>query len=181
MTQRPPLRQHRQCLAANPNAFTQDLPRAKRTVIAHLQECGYTLLRESRPQPAVAAYVDAIFETQAHQPFFNIPSELPYCWNAPMHWDKNYIRYEWGHLRSRNQNKAVSDITNLCLQSARCNQHVQTSMDIEEVYEWLNGSQVALRIAEILEARKQLFSSPRWETLIADLNQFRPASTVDFF
>lgn len=174
MAQNSTLRQHRQLLADNPLAFTDDLTRAKRTIIRHLRSYGYTLLKASKPPPVVAEYVDAIFKTQGCKPFFNIDSELPYCWNAPKHWDKNYIRYEWGHLKSKNQNNAASDIENLCLQSARCNQHVQTSMDISEVSEWLKGSEVASRIAEILEARKELFTTLLWKGLVTDLNKFRP-------
>jgi hypothetical protein len=98
----------------------------------------------------VDRFVDAIFATQDEKPFFHVDGELLYCWNAPKDWDKDYIRYEWGHLSSRNQNKVAHNIQNLCLQSARCNQHVQTSMDIDEVLKWLDGSQVAERVRQVM-------------------------------
>ena len=79
---------------------------------------------------------------------------LPFCWNSPKDWDKDYIRYEWGHLRSRNLNGDAHQIENICLQSARCNQHVQTSMDIAEVLVWLSGSAIAARVQTVLERRQ---------------------------
>ena len=181
MAQRFTLREHRQALRANPNAFLHDLPRAKRTVISHLRNCGYSLLSVARPPPPIEEYVEAIFDTQARQPFFNVPSELPYCWNSPKDWDKNYIRYEWGHLDSRNQCDAPDNITNLCLQSARCNQHIQTSLNIDEVQDWLQGSPVAHRVSEVMQARDALFTSPRWKDLLASLAVYRPSATVNFF
>ena len=92
-----------------------------------------------------------------------------------MDWDKNYIRYQWGHLRSRNQNELAHEITNLCLQSARCNQHIQTSMDISEVESWLSGSAVAKRIADVLAARQALFAGARWTDILTRLSRFRMA------
>ncbi len=174
------LRHHRQQLAANSSAYTADIPRTKRTVIKHLKDCGYNLLREAVHVQAVDDLVDAIFETQQHRPFFHIESELPYCWNAPMDWDKNYIRYQWGHLASRNQNVTAHQITNLCLQSARCNQHIQTSMDISEVAAWLDGSSVAKRIAQVLAAREALFASPRWQTILGQLARYRQTQSELF-
>ena len=95
------------------------------------------------------------------------------CWNAPKDWDKDFIRYEWGHLHSRNQNESAHDVENLCLQSARCNQHVQTSMDITEVIGWLEGSRVAERVRIVLDRRRRLFDSQVWKTLAEELSRFR--------
>ena len=174
------LRHHRQQLAANPAAYTQDIPRTKRTIIKHLKDCGYSLLKESLNVSAVDDLVDVIFETQQRHPFFHIENELPYCWNAPMDWDKNYIRYQWGHLISRNQNVTAHQLTNLCLQSARCNQHIQTSMDISEVSIWLEGSAVAKRIADVLAARESLFTSPRWHAILDRLARYRQTQSELF-
>jgi hypothetical protein len=102
-----------------------------------------------------------------------VDGDLPYCWNAPKDWDKDYIRYEWGHLSSRNQNEGAHHIENLCLQSARCNQHIQTSMDIGEVLFWLEGSRVAERARVVLERRQQFFSSDGWKDLFNELSRFR--------
>ena len=113
--------------------------------VNQLKKCGYSKVTPIRCPELIAQYVGLIFDTQDKLPFFHVAGPLPYCWNSPKDWDKDYIRYEWGHLRSRNQNDSPDKITNLCLQSARCNQHIQTAMDIDEVLIWLDGSAVAKR------------------------------------
>ena len=73
-------------------------------------------------------------------------TELPLCWNAPKNWDLNYVKYEWGHLHSRDQNPvAAHRLENLALYSARCNQHIQTSMNTEELMTY--GGVLAQRIS----------------------------------
>lgn len=164
------LREHRLALAANPNAFESDLPRLARTLVPHLKRCGYGRVGV-RSRTLVSEIVEQIFEAQGRRPLFHIDAQLPYCWNAPGFWNCNYIRYEWGHLRSRNQNQDAEHIENLVLSSARCNQHIQTSMDINEVRDWLDGSRIATRIDEVLESRRRLFQSARWLELSARLKQ----------
>lgn len=87
--------------------------------------------------------------------------------------DENYIRYEWGHLQSRNQNADADQLENLALYSARCNQHIQTSMDISEVREWLDGSRIARRIDEVVARRTQLIQSAAWIDLCVRLDAHR--------
>lgn len=167
------LRAHREELARNPTAYHTDIARVQETVVHHLKKCGFARITRTRCAALVDQFVDAIFDTQNRLPFFHIDSDLPYCWNRPNDWDKNYIRYEWGHLSSRNQNESAHHIENLCLQSARCNQHIQTSMDIEEVLFWLDGSRVAERVRTVLERRRQLFGSDRWKDILNELARFR--------
>ena len=166
------LRMHREALAANPNAYTADLPRLRETAVGHLKRFGFSRVTRSRCPILVDEFVGAVFATQECRPFFHIDGALPYCWNSPKDWDKNYIRYEWGHLRSRNQNEDAHQIENICLQSARCNQHVQTSMDIAEVLAWLGGSSIAARIQSVLERRRHLFASDEWRRLLAELSYY---------
>jgi hypothetical protein len=168
---RTPLRAHRETLARNRDAYTADLARVRETAVYHLKRSGFAKVTLSRCGPLVDRFVGAIFETQAWKPFFHVDGSLPYCWNAPKDWD--YIRYEWGHLHSRNQNEGAHDVENLCLQSARCNQHVQTSMDIAEVVGWLEGSRVAARVRIVLDRRRRLFDSHVWKTLLEELSRFR--------
>lgn len=113
-----------------------------------------------------------VLATQEGKPFFHVEAALPFCWNAPKDWDKSYIRYEWGHLRSVNQNADADTLENLCLQSARCNQHVQTSMDIDEVVLWLEGSAIAKRVRDVLARRKALFASAEWRALLGELARY---------
>lgn len=167
------LRAHREALAANPDAYTADLPRLRETAVGHLKRFGFSRVTRRRCPSLIDTFVEAIFAAQQYRPFFHIDSPLPFCWNAPKDWNKNYIRYEWGHLRSRNQNEDAHQIENICLQSARCNQHVQTSLDIDEVLHWLEGSPVASRVRAVLDCRQRLFASEAWHKLLTDLERYR--------
>ena len=167
------LRAHREALAQNPAAYIADLPRVRETAVYHLKKCGFVRATRARCASVVDQFLDAIFETQARLPFFYVDNPLPYCWNAPKDWDKTYIRYEWGHLSSRNQNVGAHDVENICLQSARCYQHIQMSMDIDEVLAWLDGSRIAERVRFVLERRRQLFESSDWRDLLRELSRFR--------
>lgn len=167
------LKEHREALKENALAYTNDFSRLPTTAVYHLKRCGFGRVTIYRCGHLVDAFVRMIFDAQNRHPFFHIDSELPFCWNAPKDWDKNYIKYEWGHLRSVNQNNDAHQLENLCLQSARCNQHIQTSMDIIEVIEWVKGSVIEKRISNVLENRKQMFASLEWQTLLKELEQFK--------
>ncbi len=130
------LLQHRQELAANPAVYTQDLERAARTLLIHLKAAGYGYMTLKRGKAERIEFVRLIFRAQGERPFLHIEAPLPYFWNSPYRddWRFNYIRYEWGHLRSKNQNQAAAlHFENLCLMSARCNQQIQSSMNINEL------------------------------------------------
>jgi hypothetical protein len=163
------LRAHRQALAQNPDIYEQDIPRLSETLASHLRKAGFNSATTRAAKPLVDKMVQLLFDAQTRHPLFHVESDLPFCWNAPQYWDTNYIRYEWGHLRSRNQNADAEDPTNLALCSARCNQHVQTSMDIDEVRDWLRGSRIADRIDEVLSHRATLFESAKWNDLLEEL------------
>jgi len=167
------LQQHRIALAKNNQANTQDRARLDKTAVAHLKQCGFPKATLFRCPELISEFVDKVFATQDQKPFFHIENDLPYCWNAPKDWNKDFIVYEWGHLRSKNQNNNPYQIDNLCLQSARCNQHIQTSMDIEEVLKWLDGSHVADRIRYVQNKRDLLFASVEWKNLEAKLSQYK--------
>ena len=95
-------------------------------------------------------------------------TELPLCWNRPRDWNKNYIKYEWGHLRSQNQAQdKANKLENLGLYSARCNQHIQTSMHIEELMVY--GGILAQRISNVLTERRKLFESEKWKAVVYKL------------
>ncbi|OEE06368.1 hypothetical protein OC7_01995 [Vibrio cyclitrophicus ZF270] len=84
----------------------------------------------------------------------------------------DYIKYEWGHLKSRNQNgDAAYCAQNLCLQSARCNQHIQSSMNVEELKEY--GGKLEQVISKNLDERASLFSSDKWQELLTELEPWK--------
>ena len=83
---------------------------------------------------------------------------------------RDYIKYEWGHLLSKNQsNNTEKRIENLGLYSARCNQHIQSSMNIQELM--LYGGIIAQRISNVLTKRRILFESEEWRQLISNLQE----------
>ena len=154
--------------------FVAVLKRAARTLAQHLKKAGYPFLTPTRSESERSDFVRLIFRAQGERPFFHIESPLPYCWNAPSHdgWDINYIKYEWGHLRSINQNpESAFDIENLCLMSARCNQHIQSSMNINELLIYKGALEAVIR--KNLAARQALFASDEWKSLITRLEKFK--------
>tara|TARA_R110000803_G_scaffold38970_3_gene84081 strand:+ start:176 stop:1018 length:843 start_codon:yes stop_codon:yes gene_type:complete len=161
------LSEHREILK-NSRDFTTDLTRCKKTLINHLRCCGYYNL----PEKILNRFVDLIFTAQQEKPFFFHENKegTPAMWNSPRDWDKKHYRYEWGHLRSRNQNGFEADkVENLALLSARGNQHIQSSLDIDEVMEIFEGSQLEKTASENLDRRMKLFSSTRWELLMKEM------------
>lgn len=159
------LRAHRTALSQNPIAYEADLDRLGGTLAPHLRRAGFRGAGTHVARPLAAEMVALLFEAQGRRPLFHVDSALPFCWNAPKDWSIAHIRYEWGHLRSRNQNEDAEEPENLVLCSARCNQHIQSSLDIHEVREWLHGSRLASRIDEVLARRAHLFSQPVWQDL----------------
>jgi len=116
----------------------------------------------------LSQFIELIAETQDFSPIFDIKSvKLPLCWNSPKDWKLKYIKYEWGHLYSKSQNTDLEyNLENLGLYSARCNQHLQSSLDIDEVLVY--GGIIAQRISGILIEREKLFRSKIWKNLVID-------------
>ena len=173
MTKKCKLIDHRRALVANPEAYTYELQEAQiarlvKTLIPRIKNAGYRVT-PSKSFGVLARTIRLLFRAQGNRPFFHVEgTELPLCWNSPRDWDKDYVKYEWGHLRSRNQSpEREYDLENLGLYSARCNQHIQTSMHIEELMVY--GGILAQRISNVLTARRMLFESEEWNKLIKDL------------
>lgn len=167
---------HRKKLASNAHAYIADIPRCYESVVKHLKDAGYKRLTFNRAPSLVKRYVDLIFSSQKNKPFFHIESVsgLPFCWNSPAKggWELDYIKYEWGHIYSINQNADTAfSITNLCLQSARCNQHIQSSMNIDELKAY--GGKLEEIIVTNMHNRNQLFNSIEWEKLLIEFEQWR--------
>ena len=142
--------------------------RLVKTLVPRIKNAGYPVT-PTKSFDILARAIRLLFQAQDNRPFFHVEgTELPLCWNSPGDWDKNYIKYEWGHLRSRNQAPdRKCDLDNLGLYSARCNQHIQTSMHIEELMVY--GGILAQRISNVLTARRLLFESEEWKKLTKKL------------
>lgn len=164
--------EHRQAIAQNPVAYTHEMDRNMdrlvTTLIPHLKKYGLAVTY-GRHHTTLAKIITLLFEAQQQRPIFHVEgTELPLCWNGPADWDKDYIKYEWGHLRSKNQNPAKTfGIENLALYSARCNNHIQSSMNIEELM--IYGGILAQRITAVLTSRRILFASTAWVDTVASL------------
>ncbi|MDQ2751457.1 MAG: hypothetical protein M3R72_00365 [Bacteroidota bacterium] len=164
---------HRRIIEQNFDAYTKDLEsdRLVGTLINHLKQDFIGVKFNLHKKATVKEVIELLFEVQDKRPFFHIEgTELPLCWNRPADWDCDYIKYEWGHLLSRNQNPdCYSSIENLGLYSARCNQHIQSSMNIRELMVY--GGLIAQRISNVLLKRRLLFASDLWKQKIESLKQ----------
>jgi hypothetical protein len=163
------LKEHRS-LIKDTNGIVNDVERRRlyNTIKNHLRRAGVRNL--SNKISLIHQFVDLILETQNNKPLFWIDSHLPFCWNNPRDW-KNYpyIRLQWGHLQPNNSLIECNQLENLCLQSARCNNHIQSSMPIDDVKELFRGSKTYERIVEVEEKRQFLFQSERWRILCKNL------------
>jgi hypothetical protein len=170
MMSKPKLIEHRKSLSMNQNAYIheikdENIQRLVKSLVPHLQKSGLKV-SPSKNFEDLSEIIRLLFSVQDERPFFHVEgTELPLCWNSPRDWDKDYIKYEWGHLRSRNQDEDnAHKIENLGLYSARCNQHIQTSMHIEELMVY--GGILAQRISNVLTLRRKLFESEKWQSLV---------------
>jgi hypothetical protein len=164
---------HRNMLNANRETYIHDLKndRLANTLITHIRKDYSGIRFATKKKQIIKKIVNLLFEAQEQRPFFHIEgTELPLCWNRPKDWDCDYIKYEWGHLFSKNQNPDKKNIIeNLGLYSARCNQHIQSSMNIQELM--IYGGILAQRISNVLTNRRKLFETQNWKGLINELEE----------
>jgi len=165
--------QHREALARNQDAYTEDLKRDRlvKTLINHLRESFKTsgVRINSERRKLLKIVITLLFKAQDYKPMFHIEnSSLPLCWNQPGDWKLDFIKYEWGHLLSINQNpKSINSIENMGLYSPRCNRHLQSSMDAEELK--IYGGDLSMRTESVIIKRKALFNSQEWKKIKTQL------------
>jgi hypothetical protein len=157
------LQEHRQLLKkSNGRIHKSEQERLYSTVKPHLIKAGVKSLRTKSEY--IICFVNMIIDTQDGQPFFWIDSKLPFCWNNPRDWSKyEYIRFQWGHLEPTNSLTDCNQLENLCLQSARCNNQIQSSMPLRDLKELFFGSKTYDRIIEVEEKRRTLFNTSGWK------------------
>ncbi len=164
---------HRKIIGNNPSAYTKDLDsdRLVETFRNHIRSDYQEIKFNSEKKKVLKNIIHLIFETQDRRPFFHVEgTELPLCWNRPSDWECDYIKYEWGHLLSKNQSPDIGgNIENLGLYSARCNQHIQSSMNIQELMVY--GGLIAQRISNVLTKRRLLFESSVWKELVVKIKE----------
>ena len=162
------LLKHRTNLLANDNRYIQDKSRA----INQFAEKSYKYYGSCGKNKKIIISLlkqlgELVFESQEYKPLYEYKDDLPRAWNSPMNggWKIDYIKWEIGHLISVNQG-GLNNPENLSFQSARCNQHIQTSMNYFETTEYNCKEEVKNRINKlfILHKKKQ------WTDLIGKIN-----------
>ena len=155
---------HRKQLANNLDCFSQDKDRATKNWTSHAWQGIKNNVPSSKKKEDLLILKEMacmIWDAQGGKPLFqfNDKDELPLAWNRPMDGNKNYIRYEVGHLKPRNAG-GTSCTENLCYQSARCNQHIQGALSIETVIEaYFNNNSIVLNR---IQAIYDVYKSKQW-------------------
>ena len=108
-----------------------------------------------------------VWNAQAGLPLFHFESKkgLPMSWNRPQDGGLNYIRYEIGHM-TPSLSGGISHPNNLSFQSARCNQHIQSSLDMDEVLSYFESVPEVLKRIENI---KKLHQSSEWIDCLTQL------------
>jgi len=165
------LKDHRLIIHSNKNAYTQDLKsdRLVGTMTKYVKNEFPNCKFKKANREILKHLIDLLFEAQDRRPMFHVEgTELPLCWNNPGDWNIDYIKYEWGHLWSKNQSpESYNSIQNIALYSARCNRHIQSSMNIEELMVY--GGLLAQRVSNVLTKRRLLFESENWANIIKQI------------
>lgn len=171
------LLQHRKNLLSNPNRYEHD----KENAIANFAKISYKYYGSYGQQKQniiklLKQLGKIAFAAQGGVPIYEYSDALPRAWNSPMRngWDVNYIVWEIGHLKSRNQG-GLDNPENLSFQSARGNQHIQTSMNYWETTEWNVKEEIKNRIANLF----MVHTSAQWKEIIMKIEQFPKSKQVD--
>ena len=162
------LLQHRENLSNNPNRFIHDKERAiKRFAETSYKNYGRCGKKKKLVMPLLKQLGNLVFEKQENTPIYEYQDTLPRTWNSPMKggWNVNYIKWEIGHLKSINQG-GTNEPENLSFQSARCNQHIQTSMNYYETTEYQCKDEVKNRIDNLYTLHK----SKEWIDISEKIN-----------
>lgn len=164
------LREHRNLLQSNPNRYEAGYQSAKDNWVRHAysyyRDPSSNRVEKRRLKEHLGLMADLTFEAQNRRPLFEIDDKC-FAWNSPRFFSDNFIRYEIGHIRPKNKG-GLSIVSNLCFQSARCNQHIQSALNIDEVL-FLLGHHTSVR--QRIESLLSLHTSTEWIDLENQLTQ----------
>lgn len=157
--------EHRLELINNPLCWEQHFESARKNLANKI----WDWVRLNNPKakkvvkfPFILEMADLIFEHQDKRPFFHIGDDMITAWNSPRDWDKNYIIYQIGHMNPIN-NGGESNPENLCYMSARCNQHIQSSLPMDEVLAiYFNSNSIAKKVVDKYNNLLKLHQSEKW-------------------
>ena len=168
------LQKHRMKLKANTiDRYTKDRDRAitqfAMTAYNNYEKCGSNKKHVIQKLKQMG---ELVFNAQKSVPLYEFDfgnrEQLPRAWNSPMKggWDVNYIKWEIGHLMSKNKGGLnLNKPENLSFQSARCNQHVQSGLDFNETTEYKYVPEIRNRVAAIFDVHK----TPEWSRLTQEI------------
>lgn len=168
------LQKHRMKLKANTtDRFTRDKDRAitqfAMTAYNNYERCGSN---RKHVLEKLKQMGELIFDAQKSMPLYEFDfgnkENLPRAWNSPMKggWDVNYIKWEIGHLMSKNKGGLnLNKPENLSFQSARCNQHVQSGLDFNETTEYDKVPEIQERVLAIYKVHR----TPEWARLTQEI------------
>jgi hypothetical protein len=161
------LDEHRKRLNANPKVFEEHYPKAREN---------FANMFKGYPKSVRLQMADLVFDAQGRKPLFyhkSITTGLPMVWNDPKilnlkegkhhTWnDCDFFRYEIGHKVPKNSD-GKDDPENLCFMSGRCNQHIQSSLSLDEIMD--NTFCFNDEIKDRVSALKNLYNSEEWKQL----------------
>jgi hypothetical protein len=182
---------HRQKLLQNPHRYIIGKDRAfdnfaekvyKWYYLKHCENCQSTdhfKFRSISKRILELIYILAgkIFDAQGGKPLYEYTTKdgLPRAWNNPTQgykdnlgrpiWITHHIEYHIGHLISDSRGGSWHP-SNLSFQSARCNLHVQSSLNFYETTEYELIEEVKLRIDNLFDLHK----TDEWMRIIKELD-----------
>lgn len=106
-----------------------ELDRLARLLSSHLKSAGVRL--SERNTARCRQFTDMILKSQSGTCFL-AGGDDRYCWNHPKNSGLEYLKLEWGHKVPKSQG-GVSELSNLVLLCARCNNHLQTSRTLRQL------------------------------------------------
>jgi len=165
------LDEHRRQLVDNPDCFSFDKDRTCQNwcnkAWKHVRDHTSFEFKRREAMPILGQMADMVWAAQGGRPLFHFVSytDLPMSWNAPMNGEKNYIVYEIGHLNPR-LSGGDDHPNNLSFQSQRCNQGIQSGLNLDEVMTYFeNISEVQNRLRNLIS----LHRTEEWDSLLSQL------------
>jgi hypothetical protein len=174
------LLEHRKLLITNPNHNTDGYPKFKENTIKKLYK-NFNIHKRCKGKENkelikmfFGDLIDMVWEAQGKVPFFGgyDSNGLPWHWNNPVaskdrpNFSTDYVELQYGHILSRN-NQGKDRHDNFTIQSARCNNHIQTSLNLSEAIICCPRQEVIERYNKV----KKLHASDKWKNKVNEIEQ----------
>jgi len=159
--------EHRTNLLNNPDRYIKDKNRAIDRFAENVYTNNYNNCGNNKKKiiSLLIKIGNLLFESQGNKPLYDYKSDLPKTWNGPTYFNLNYIKYEIGHLISKEQGGTYKP-ENLSFQSARCNNHIQSSLNYNETTEYKFYEEIKTRLDNIFK----LHQSKEWKDILKEID-----------